>query len=136
MSLFGENQTIVVASPFEGTITHQGQPAAGAKVEQFLRWKDEEGETLTVETDESGRFVLPTKKDKVKISPMSRFVIHQKITVRFQRKETVIWSLGTAHRELYGELGKKPEGLRCELTDEPTTIELEDGLLYTLCQWE
>ncbi|WP_123639057.1 DUF6795 domain-containing protein [Marinimicrobium koreense] len=135
MSLFGEKQNIVVASPVEGIITHHGTPAAGAQVEQFLRWKDENGETRTVETDKSGHFLLPVREDEVRISPLSRFVIHQKITVRFQGEETVIWSLGTSHRELYGELGKKPEALHCELTGEPATMELEDGLLYTLCHW-
>jgi len=135
MSLFGEKQNIVIASPIEGTITHKGQPVVGAQVEQFLRWKDEDGETRTVETDKSGQFQLPVREDTVKISSLSRFVIHQKITVHYQGEETVIWSLGTAHRELYGELGKKPEGLHCELTGDPITRELEDGLLYTLCQW-
>lgn len=135
MSFFGQKQTVVVASPLEGIITHQGQPAAGAQVEQFLRWKDEEGETRTVETNESGHFKLPAREDEVKISSLSSFVIHQKITVRFQGEETVIWSLGTAHRDLYGELGKNPEDLHCELTGAPDTMELENGLLYTLCKW-
>ncbi|UZJ44456.1 hypothetical protein OOT55_17630 [Marinimicrobium sp. C6131] len=135
MSLFGKKQSVVVASPLEGIITHRGKPAAGAKVEQFLRWKDENGETRTVETDKSGHFLLPAREDEVKISSLSRFVIHQKITVHFQGEQTVIWSLGTAHRELYGELGKKPEDFHCELTGEPATMEMEDGLLYTLCHW-
>lgn len=135
MSFFSEKKSVVIASPLEGVITYRGQPASGARVEQLLRWKDEEGEARTVETDESGHFLLPVREDEVKIPSLSRFVIHQRITVRFQGEETVIWSLGTAHRELYGELGKKPEGFRCELTSEPTTKELEDGLLYTLCQW-
>lgn len=135
MSIFGSEQKVVVASPMEGVIMHGGQPATGAKVERTLRWKDEDGETLAVEVDSEGRFELPIRVDEVKISSLSRFVIHQKITVHYQGKEIPIWSLGTAHRGLYGELGKKPENLRCELTGEPSTEELEDGLLYTLCKW-
>lgn len=133
MSIFGEKQKVVIASPLEGVITHNGQPAVGAKVERMLRWKDEESETHTVHADNEGRFELPLREDEVKISSLSRFVIHQKITVHYQGKEIPIWSLGTAHSELYGELGKKPENFRCELAAEPSTKELESGLLYTLC---
>lgn len=135
MSLFGEKQKVVVSSPLEGTLTYQGNPASGAQVERFLRWKDQDGEITTVKADEKGRFKLPAREDEVKISPLSRFVIHQKITVRYKGDETVIWSIGTASREIYGELGEKPNNFRCELTDEPYTKDMENGLLYTICKW-
>ncbi len=36
----------------------------------------------------------------------------------------------------FGELGGKPINFRCELSDEPETVDLEDALLMTSCQWD
>jgi len=137
MSLFSkEKHEVVISSPFEGVITYKGEPASGAKVERKLKWKDEDGETDSVETDQNGYFSLPVVEDTVSLSPITQFVMGQEIRVYFNNEEYEIWSIGKDSRELYGELGTKPENFRCELTDEGVPHRLENALLYTSCKWD
>jgi len=137
MSLFSkEKHEVVVSSPFEGVITYKGKPAAGAKVERTLKWKDEDGEKDSVETDLDGRFFLPIVEDTVSLSPITQFVMGQEIKVYFNNEEYLIWTIGKDSRVIYGELGGVPKNLRCELTDELVAVDVEDALLGTSCKWD
>ena len=137
MSLFSkEKHEVVISSPFEGVITYKGKPAAGAKVERKLKWKDEKGETDSVETDENGRFSLPIVEDTVSLSPITQFRMGQEIRVYFHNEEYLIWTIGKSSRKIYGELNGMPKNFRCELTDELVVVDVEDALLGTSCKWD
>ena len=137
MSLFPkEKHEVVVSSPFEGVITYKGKPAVGSKVERKLKWKDEKGETDSVETDQNGYFSLPVVEDVVSLSPITQFRMGQEIRVYFNSEEYLIWTIGKSSRELYGELSGVPKNFRCELTDELVAVDVEDALLGTSCKWD
>ena len=137
MSLFSkEKHEVVISSPFEGVITYKGEPAAGATVERKLKWKDEKGETDSVETDQNGRFSLPIIEDVISLSPVTQFAAHQKITIIYEDEIYQIWIMGKLEKELYSELGGKPENLICELTNELRRVEIEGGMLGTICKWD
>ena len=133
---FRDPEEVVIASPLNGHITFQGQPAAGATVTRHLAWKDEAGEKETTVTDEGGYFEFAVKTDVVKISKITQFVMSQEIYVNYQDTEYLIWTIGKGSKELYGELGGKPVNFRCELTDEPVRVEVKNGLLGTSCKWD
>lgn len=137
MSLLSHpEEEVVVSSPMEGKITFNNAPAAGAKIERLLKWKDDVGETDTTITDENGNFSLPIIKDKVTLSKISTFVMAQEIRVFYDGKEYLIWTMGKRSKKKYGELGGKPTNFRCELTDEDRPMRLERALLVTTCKWE
>lgn len=137
MSMFsGEEQEVVLFSPMEGVITFEGKPAVGAKVVRWVKWKDEVGEKDAVSLSDDGKFAFSVKKDRVKLNPISKFVVTQRLTVAYKNEEYVIWAMGNGKVVMYGELGGKPLGLTCELTNERARIEVEDGLLMTSCQWD
>jgi len=136
MSLLGKSQEVVLCSPMEGVITLDGKPVVGAQVERWIKWKDEAGETDTVTTNDNGEFNFPVKKDTVKLSPLSQFVMGQEIRVYFNNKKYLIWTMGKRSKEEYGELGGRPVNFRCELTDELVPVSVEEGLLGTSCKWD
>lgn len=132
--LFGTD--VVLFSPLEGQITYEGKPVENAQIIRLVRWKDKAGKTEVFNADESGYFKIPLMRDKVRIPPLVEFVVHQRLTVVVDEKEYVIWAMGKGSTDLFGELGGKPEGLTCELTDSRERIEVDDGLLVTSCKWE
>jgi len=149
--LYKPKEEIVVSSPMEGHITFKGKPAIGAKVERKLIWKDQEGETDFVITDDNGWFSFPIVKDVVKLSKISEFVMYQDLNVYFNGQKYEIWGMGKNSKVEYGELGGKPVNFRCELTDEidyrieldpiePSETgrdyEIDRGLLGTSCKWD
>lgn len=137
MSIFPEKtEDVVVASPMEGRITFNGNPVAGAKMERWLKWKDERGEVETTVTDGSGEFHFNAKQDSVKLSPLTEFVIGQEIRVYHEGTEYMIWYKAKVNTDMYGELGGRPTNLRCELTAEPVRVEAGEGLLGTSCVWD
>jgi len=127
---------VVLFSPMQGKITVNDKPVADARVERFLKWKDETGEKDSFSTDQSGHFNIPVKKDTVKLSTISKFVIAQEVRVYIDKEEYLIWTMGTGNKTSYGELGGKPKTLRCELSDAMTCVEVDDGLLGTSCKWD
>lgn len=135
MSFFGKKQEVVIASPLSGVITYEGSPVDHAKVERWLRWQNKRTERIVTFTDEKGHFDLPLRADQVTLTPLSRHIVHQRVTVYFQGKETVIWSLGTSNTTIYGELNGLAKELIYELGGDPEHIDVESGLLYTLCKW-
>jgi len=129
-------QDIVISSPFEGRILFGGKPLAGARIERTVKWKDETGMTDATTTDENGRFALPLVTESAKLPKLTQFVAHQEISVIHNDTKYTIWVMGKLGKELYSELGGKPENFRCELTDDLMRVETDDGLLGTLCKWD
>jgi len=129
-------EEVVLFSPMQGQITLNGKPVANARVERFLKWKDETGESDSFSTNQDGQFKIPVKKDAVKLSTISKFVIAQEIRVFIGKDEYLIWTMGTGNKTSYGELGGKPVNFRCELSDEMRRVDVDDGLLGTSCQWD
>lgn len=137
MPLFNkQEEKAVICSPMEGVITYKGSPVTGAKIERWLKWKDELGIRDSVKTDSNGYFSLPIVKDTVHLNPISQFVMGQEIKVLYNSKEYEIWSIGKSEKDIYGELGGRPENFRCELTDQGVAHRLDNALLYTSCKWD
>ena len=129
-------EEVVVSSPIEGKITFKNAPAAGAKIERLLKWKDDKGETDTTITDENGNFSLPVIKDKVTIGKVTTFVMAQEIRVYYKDVEYTIWYKAKSDKGLYGELDGIPVNFRCELMDEFISIDTGIDMLGTSCKWD
>lgn len=134
--LYHPEQEIVVASPMEGQITYKGKPAADAKVERILKWKDDKGQTDFTNTNKDGFFKLPIVKESAKLPKLAQFVAHQEIAVTYEGTRYVIWVMGKMGKTLFSELGGNPKNLRCELMDDLNRVETDDGLLGTVCNWD
>lgn len=135
-SMFNKKpEEVVISSPFAGHIMLNGKPAVGAKVVRHLAWRDEKGEDEITEVDESGYFAFPIKTDLVTVSKITTFVINQQLRVEYQGQEYLIWTMGKGSKNLYGELGGKPQNFVCELSDDLERVEVDDGLLGTSCKW-
>jgi hypothetical protein len=132
--LFGTE--VVLFSPMEGKITFEGKPAAHAKITRTIIWKGDEGETDTFYTNESGEFKLPIKRTKARIPLLAEFVLTQELSVFYEDKEFSIWVKSKQDLNEYGELGGKPQNLRCELTDEEVYLKDFNGLFTTSCKWD
>ncbi len=137
MTMFsGKEEGVVLFSPMEGKLTIEGKLAAGIKIVRWLIWKDNEGEKEEFYTNENGNFSIPIKKDLVKLSPLSQFVMSQTILAYHEQKEIPIWVKSKRSKVEFGELGGKPKNFRCELTKKRTRIENDDGLFSTSCKWD
>jgi hypothetical protein len=136
MSFFGSKQSVVIASPLSGVITYEGAPVSNVKVERWLKWKDEDGETQESYTNEKGEFSFPQVSDKVRISPLSVFVITQNIHVYRNGGKATVWSIGKANYELYGEFGGEPKEFTCELTGDGEAVRSDGALIWTSCKWK
>ncbi len=137
MSLFNKpEEEVVVCSPMEGKITYKNEPVSGAKIERFLKWKDDVGETDVAYTDKAGNFKLSEIKDTVTLSKISTFVMAQEIRVYYSGNEYPIWAKAKWDKGIYGELNGIPVNFRCELTDEFITVEAGEGMLITSCKWD
>ena len=129
-------EKVVLFSPMEGLITYKNKPAAGAKIERKVSWKDDKGETDTSVTDENGKFNLSILEENVQLSKISQFVVSQEISVYFHGEKFIIWTMGKSSKLIYGELDGKPVNLTCELTDEEEPHRFDDALLMTACKWD
>lgn len=132
--LFGTE--VVLFPPMEGRMTYEGKPAKNAKIVVHVFWKDEIGEKEDFYANENGEFNIPIKKVKVRIPPLSEFVVTQQISVFFQEEEFVVWSKATLGTDEYGGLGGNPVNVRCELTEKREKQEDFDGLFSTSCRWD
>ena len=137
MSFFfkGEEVEAVLFSPMEGKITHQGKPAADAKLKLWTAWKDKTSETEFYYADEHGYFSIPKKTVIYKHTPLAQLSIGQEVTVEYQGKEFLIWKAGKSSLHLFGELGGQPVGFICELTNENMNAHLDHALIETRCEW-
>ena len=129
-------EEVVIFSPMQGQITLNGKPVSNARIERYLKWKDEEGERDYFETDGDGFFQLSIRKDIVTLSAFSTFVMSQEIRVYVDDNEYLIWTMGKGSTVKFGELGGRPVNFRCELNDKPVRVEVTDGLLGTSCKWD
>ena len=135
-------EEVVLCSPMEGRITFEGKPAVGAKIQRFIKWKDQVGEYDTVFTNDKGKFFLPEIKKKVKLNKIATFAVAQEVRVLYMGIEYPIWVKSKREKGIYGELGGQPVNFRCELTDDLVPIELGDeavggsGLLASSCKWD
>ena len=138
MSLFfgGEKKEAVLFSPLEGKITFNGKPAAGAKVKLWFAWQDKEGEFFYYNTDENGFFKIPGHTTTYKETPLAQLVITQEIIVEHEGKPYEMWSMSKMDPSIFSELGGEPINLRCELTNDLTTVRGNHSLGGTACTWD
>ena len=138
MSLFfgGEKKEAVLFSPLEGKITFEGKPAAGAKIKLWFTWKDKEGESFYYTADENGFFKIPKHTTTYKETPLAQLVISQEITVEHEGKPYEMWVMSKMDSAIFTELGGEPINLRCELTNDLTTIRGNHSLGGTACIWD
>lgn len=137
MSLFSTTKEVVLSSPMEGTLTLNGKPAVGIKIERRLKWFDgKEVNTDFVVTKNNGHFTLPTIKQTLKINSLVHFLISQDIVVMHQGEEISIWYMSKGSKIEYGELGGKPINLRCEITDEERASHDYNNPIMTRCVWD
>jgi hypothetical protein len=137
MTIFsGKEEEVVLFSPMEGKLTFEGKPAADAKIVRSLKWKGEVVETDTFHANQKGEFDIPSKKDTIKISPLTQFVVQQDIFVYFKEKKYHVWDMGKLSKLEYGELYGRPINLHCELTEEMIGVDVLFGLLETSCKWD
>lgn len=138
MSIFsrGEKVDAVLFSPMEGRLTFHGEPAKGAEIKLWIKWKDQTGETITFAADERGFFSIPKKIDRFRDDPLAQVVITQEITVYYNNKDYLIWTLSKTSLNEYSELGGKPVNLICEITDEMEPRRTDESLMATNCKWD
>lgn len=129
-------EEVVICSPMEGKITFNNKPVSGAKVERFIKWKDEVGEKDFVLTDNNGHFKLPVLTEQTQLPKLGEFVVAQEIRVFIDGKEYPIWAKAKREKGLYAELNGKPVNFRCELTDEMDIVKAGRGTLMTSCKWD
>jgi hypothetical protein len=137
MSLF-KGEKVCIASGFEGRVTMEGKPAAGARIVRKFNWKDEKGETEETVADEDGRFGFPSHWDVLRRLLPLQFVVNQNIFVHYNGQEYQVWGTGKMQKSEYSEFGgAKPKNFRCELTDrEIRGVSLEVGFVATTCYWD
>jgi hypothetical protein len=137
MSLI-KGEKVCVASGFEGRLTFDGNPAAGARIVRKFNWKDEKGETEETIADKDGRFSFPSHWDVLRRVLPVQFVVHQNIFVYYSGQEYQVWGTGKMQKNEYSEFGgEKPLNFHCELTnDEVRGVALEVGFVATTCYWD
>jgi len=133
---FFSKEEVVLFSPMEGVITYEGAPAVGAEVVLSIKWRGDDGSEITVVTDGDGRFELPVIKDNLRSILPAEFVVYQDIHVHYRGDVFPVWVMSKREKALYGELGGRPVGLGCELTNELQKVDVPRGLLGTSCHWE
>lgn len=132
----GEESEVVLFSPMSGYITLNGVPVKDVVLERKVKWSGDKEFKDAITTDENGRFAFGVLKDHVKTSPLSQFVVNQSIYATHENKNFKVWVRGNLDGKEVSELGGKPINFRCELTDPFVRIEVDNGQLGTLCQWD
>ena len=129
-----------VFSKFEGNMTYNGNPAAGAVIPTRKFTLDdmdnfEVTESTTVKED--GSFSFPSRWEKVRKPFIGEFRIIQEIWVEFNGENIPIWSHAKEEPDEYADFAGEYSDLRCELTDELTSFR-KDYLyrVYTNCKWD
>ena len=129
---------LYLMSEISGTITLNGEPAAGAKLKRIVSKAYSRSE-LTDEavTDANGYFTMPAvtqRKFVQKIFPME-FVVPSLIFVTYQGQEYKIWSSTKREPEKNTENRGKPLVVQCELTNEQEGFMVNGSFFTTLCTW-
>lgn len=132
--LFGKE--VVLFPEMSGFITFAGEPASNAEIKVHIYWKDDIGEEQLFYADKNGAFIIPEKRQRVRIPALSEFVITQQITVVYRSNEHIIWSKSTMETDESGGLGGKIRNIQCELTNERKKREDFNGLFSTSCNFD
>ena len=130
---------LYLMSEISGTITLNGEPAAGAKLKRIVSKAYSRSE-LTDETvtDANGYFTMPAvtqRKFIQKIFPME-FVVPSEIYVTYQGKEYFIWTSTKREPEKNIENRGNPLIVQCELTNEERGFRVNRMPITTICTWD
>lgn len=132
-------EKLYLMSKISGTITLNGQPAAGAKLKRIVRKAYSRSElTDETTTDENGYFSMPAvtqRKLVQKIFPME-FVVPSEIYVTYQGNEYFIWNSIKGRPEENTENRGKPLVVKCELTHEMKDYWINRAPITTNCTWD
>src|SRR5690554_4888133 len=129
---------LYLMSEISGTITLNGEPAAGAKLKRIVSKAYSRSE-LTDEavTDANGYFTMPAvtqRKFVQKIFPME-FVVPSVIFVTYQGQEYKVWSSTKREPEKNTENRGKPLVVQCELSADERVFGVNGSFFTTLCDW-
>ncbi len=129
-------EKVCLFSGFEGNLTLNGEPAAGAEITRTYEWNNKKhSESLT--TDSEGNFKFDSVWDKSRALFIVQFVSHQQIFVKHKDEEYQIWGGGKLIEAEYGEFGgSRPKNLRCELSEPARRVDLHPGFVGSSCHWE
>jgi hypothetical protein len=111
-------------------------PASGAKLKLWVKWKDAKGESASFTSDENGYFRMPEMRAAYKETAIAQIVITQEITVEYNNEVYLIWTLSKTNTHMFGELGRKPINLTCEISKGLEPIRTDEILMATTCHWE
>ena len=129
---------VCLHSEVSGVVTLQGKPVVGAEITRLTIWRGESHTTSTT-TDAQGHFKIDPLFTTSFFQPWVGFTITQKLTIRYQDKEYIVWQGWKRNKDLNGEFtDQKPHPLTCELTAESRTT--GEGLpanrfVETICTW-
>lgn len=132
-------EKLYLMSEISGTITLNGEPAAGATLRRIVG-KAHSRAQVTDETtaDDKGFFHLPAVTERKlihKIFPME-FVVPSEIYVTYQGKEYFIWTSTKREPEKNTENKGKPLVVQCELTSEEKGFMVDGSFFTTICVWD
>ncbi len=135
-----KSKTYVIATPLEGVVIENGEPAENLKITRILTWNaNQEGLVEHFATDANGKFKLPLFEDSFEMSSLTQFAANQTLVINYgEATEEPIWISGQLTGELNGETGgAQIESLVCNLSDELVPV-YGDGisLLSTKCRWK
>lgn len=126
-------------SAISGTITLNGEPAAGAHVKRVAGKAHVEGEFRDETfTDQKGYFSMPAIWERNLLSrvlPME-FVAPQDITVVYKNIQYVVWVSTKRSRKENSESQGRPLVVECELNSEKRNIWVDGVGFRTLCSWD
>lgn len=119
-------------SAVSGEVTQGGAPVAGATIEQRVQQGSTEAiiNSLTTAADGAFSFVEITKKRGFASLIPHEFVAAQSLTITYEGKEYIGWSLSKREPESGVETGGKEFKLICDLTIEPDF----EGKHYGVCR--
>ncbi|MCS6177986.1 carboxypeptidase-like regulatory domain-containing protein [Shewanella baltica] len=112
----GLKKTELELSPeVNGVVTLHGKPITGAKVHRYLSYGDKEFND-NVRTDVDGRFTLPVKTAKIRVSPMLDTWVSQVLVVEHADKKIEIWTAGATSVLDSDSIKLLLSGIYCELS--------------------
>lgn len=133
---------IILFSALKGFLTHKGAPASNALITLRIELPSEPDMVFNFKSIESGFFQIPEQRVKRSIGPIAHYAVHQSIVVQFEGEEFEVWRFSKSNDSLnpetngeYTELGGKPVGVTCELTDKLRKVN-ENALGMTSIQWQ
>lgn len=126
-------------SAISGTITLNGEPAAGAHVKRVAGKAHVEGEFRDETfTDQKGYFSMPAIWERNLLSrvlPM-QFAVPQEVKVEYLGVDYLIWVSVKMKREANSESQGKPLIVQCELTSKERNFDSGGTFFATRCTWD